>query len=184
MKSSIVVCIVLCIMVVGIVIAMPSQSQSNVSLAENEYFRIHIRANSNSVEDQDVKYLIKDRLVSELTPLLANATTKDDAMKIVSNNLLLICDISNEVLASQGFNYKTRAEIKVENFPTRSYDTITLDSGYYDSLIVYLGEGVGDNWWCVVYPPLCFVGGENNDSNTVVYKSKLLDTIKNFFGGR
>ena len=66
-------------------------------------------------------------------------------------------------------------EIKNELFPTRVYNGLTVDSGYYDALIIYLGEGVGDNWWCVIFPPLCFVGRGN-----YVYRSKIKSVIDDF----
>lgn len=141
-----------------------------------EYLRIHIRANSNGQDDQRVKYLVKEKLVEFLTPVLAECKTKERA----TEKLLLlegqIEKISNEVLFEQGFSYKSDAEIREELFPTRTYNDFTLESGYYDALIVELGSGEGDNWWCVVYPPLCFV----NQNAGYVYKSKLMEIINQF----
>ena len=71
-----------------------------------------------------------------------------------------------------------------EQFPDRSYNGVTLAAGVYDALIVELGSGSGNNWWCVVYPPLCFVGGESNGTNQIVYKSKLLEIIRNWQNNR
>lgn len=74
------------------------------------------------------------------------------------------------------FSYRSKASVREEEFPTRVYEDLTLDAGYYDALILELGSGKGDNWWCVVYPPLCFTGGECG----YVYKSKILEIIESF----
>lgn len=141
------------------------------------YLRIHIRANSNLQIDQTVKYVVKEKLVSYLTPLLAEAVTFERAKEIIGQNLDNIELVTDNVLKSQGFCYGSSAEINHELFPTRSYDQYTLESGFYDALIVNLGTGEGDNWWCVVYPPLCFTSsGQNN----IVYKSKIMEIIENW----
>ena len=85
---------------------------------------------------------------------------------------------ADKILREHGFTYGARASLRQEEFPTRVYEDITLSAGVYDALILELGTGEGDNWWCVVYPPLCFAGGNGN----VVYKSKIAEIIRNFFG--
>ena len=77
------------------------------------------------------------------------------------------------LLIKNGFNYGCKIAVKGENFPTRVYEGLTLSAGYYDALIIELGSGQGDNWWCVVYPPLCFTG-----SDDITYRSKIWDLIK------
>ena len=83
--------------------------------------------------------------------------------------------LANQVLAKNGFNYKATVAVRNEEFPTRVYEDLTLESGYYDALIVELGRAKGDNWWCVVYPPMCFTGNESG----IIYKSKILEIIQN-----
>lgn len=143
-----------------------------------EYLRVHIRANSNSEEDQNVKYLVKDVVVEYMTPLLENAENKDDVISIIENNKENLITLIDGVLLSQGFNYGCSIEIKNEFFPTRSYDNFTLNADYYDALIVNLGNATGNNWWCVMYPNLCF-----NQPDNVVYKSKIQEII-NLLKGR
>ena len=149
----------------------------------NECFlRIHIRANSNDAVDQNVKYAVKNAVVAYLTPRLENATTKSEAMKVVNENLEGISQIADNVLSNNGFSYTSQAKLTREDFPTREYDNIVLPSGEYDSLILSLGSGVGNNWWCVVYPPLCFLNTSDTQDG-VVYKSKLYEIVKSFLGG-
>lgn len=141
-----------------------------------EYLRIHIRANSNLAEDQQVKYVVKDKIVEYLTPFISDCNTKQKAETFLEDNLKGIEQVALAVLRQNGFNYSVKASVKREEFPTRVYDGVCLESGFYDALIIELGSGKGDNWWCVVYPPLCFTGGVS-----LVYRSKILDIINDFF---
>ena len=149
----------------------------NTSSSESEYFRIHIRANSNSSVDQNVKYLVKDEVVEYLIPLLSEAMTKDEAENIMNENLDNIEKVADEVLMKNGITYKSKAYISFEEFPTREYDDLVLQKGFYDALILALGTGEGDNWWCVVYPPFCFL--ETKKSENYVYISKIWEIINN-----
>ena len=144
-----------------------------------EYLRIHIRANSNSIEDQNVKYKVKEGVVEALIPLLAEIETFEEAKKVMSENFDLIENVANKILTEEGFSYKAKAGIDNEYFPTRSYDELTLEEGYYDALILRLGSGEGDNWWCLVYPAFCFTSTSNAEN--VVYVSKIWELIKKVF---
>ena len=141
-----------------------------------EYLRIHIRANSNQAIDQSVKYEIKEKIVEYLTPYIAECDTEKKAESLLIDRLDKIEQVANEMLVKKGFNYLSKASVKSEKFPTRTYDELTLPAGEYRALIVTLGDGLGDNWWCVVYPPLCFVGEQTG----YVYKSKILEIINQF----
>ncbi|MBQ8295259.1 MAG: stage II sporulation protein R [Clostridia bacterium] len=144
------------------------------ALGGEEYLRIHIRADSNEGEAQAVKYYVRDAIVEYLTPLVAGYQTQAQAVEGVREHLSKIAVVATQALLQRGYGYGATAELKRETFPTRVYDGYTLPSGEYTALIVNLGSGKGDNWWCVVYPPLCFVApvGEN-----VVYKSKIKEII-------
>ncbi len=148
------------------------------TLKNTDYLRLHIRANSNAEIDQEVKYKVKDKLVEYITPLICNVQSKEELIDVLENNFRNMENVANKVLKENGFNYKSHIEINNELFPTRYYGEFLLESDYYDALIVNLGTGSGDNWWCVVYPPLCFV---ENSTSKVVYKSRLLEIIKQFF---
>lgn len=147
------------------------------AVGQGEYLRIHIRANSNGKEDQAVKYLVRDAVVEYLTPVVAECGTKEAAMAALNGALDGAALAAERVLEANGFSYGARASVRREEFPTRVYDGVTLSAGVYDALIVELGTGEGDNWWCVVYPPLCFTSGGGN----VVYRSKIAEIIRNFF---
>jgi stage II sporulation protein R len=139
-----------------------------------DYLRIHIRANSNGAEDQRVKYLVRDNVVAYLTPLVANCANKAEATEMVQNNLDEISSIARNTLEQNGFPYGAAAEIRREEFPSRIYGEYTLEAGEYDALILELGSGEGDNWWCCIYPPFCFTAGNGN----VVYRSAIAEIIQ------
>lgn len=172
MKKAVVVIVVLVVAVL-LIAALPQKS------SETDFLRIHIRADSNSTEDQSVKYVVKNAVVEYLAPFLVNATSKSSAMKIVEQQLGSLKTVCDSVLRSQGKNYTATVKLCEEQFPDRCYDGVTLKAGVYDALIIQLGSGSGNNWWCVVYPPLCFVDGTPSQGG-ITYKSKLLEIIQNW----
>lgn len=143
---------------------------------EVEYLRIHIRANSNSEIDQRVKYMVKDAIIEALIPVVSEVESKDEAIKTMTENFGYIEKVANIVLESEGFSYKSSARIDNEYFPSRTYQNLTLEEGYYDALIVDLGSGEGNNWWCVVFPAFCFTETKNFDN--IVYISRIWEILK------
>lgn len=142
---------------------------------EKSYLRIHIRANSNSSEDQNVKYKVKDAIVDALIPVLAEVETFEEAKMKVEENFSLIENVAEQVLIDNGFDYGVTVRLDKENFPTRQYGDLTLESGIYDALIIELGSGTGNNWWCLVYPAFCFTSSKN--STNYEYISKIWEII-------
>ncbi len=165
------------VLLVGAICGLIFTFGGNETRENGAYLRIHIRADSNNEADQAVKYKVRDRVVEYLTPTVAACETKQDALDVLSGKLNEIEAVAESVLRANGFSYDARASLRKENFPTRVYEEVTLEAGVYDALILELGSGSGDNWWCVVYPPLCFAGGNGN----IVYKSKIAEIIKRFF---
>lgn len=142
--------------------------------ATSQYLRMHIRADSNDDEAQAVKYLVRDELVEYLTPLVADYESRSEALAGVEAHLSEIAQTAERTLKRNGYSYGARASVKTESFPTRVYDGYTLPAGEYTALIIELGQGKGDNWWCVVYPPLCFAA---QSGQNVIYKSKIAEII-------
>ncbi len=174
MKNIIIVAILLLVVVLAILLC-------GASTGTQQLLRIHIRANSNDQCDQDVKYIVKQAVVDYLVPYIANCNSLDDAIAVVSDKLDDIQQIADDTLACNGYSYTSTVSLCEELFPDRVYDGITVPSGVYDALIIELGSGEGDNWWCVVYPPLCFVGSYSS-GDSIVYQSKLQEIIANWQG--
>lgn len=165
-------CITVLIITIIILSAMAIEP---LQTPKKEYLRIHIRADSNEAPAQTVKYKVKDAVVEYLIPFIAECKTKEQAKTMLSERLEEVERVADSVLLSNGYDYTAKARLGAEEFPTRVYDSLTLEQGIYDALIIELGKGEGANWWCVVYPPLCFTGGEQT-----VYKSKILEIINSF----
>ena len=167
------------LMLVAVIIAAVyiGMGTGETAQAENDYLRIHVRANSNEQIDQDVKYKVKDEVVKFITPYVAECVDKAAAIKVMGGILGDIEKVCDKTLKENGFNYTSKASIRAEEFPTRVYGDLTLESGVYDALIVELGTGTGDNWWCVIYPPLCFTSATTD----VEYRSFIHEIIKKFY---
>ena len=148
------------------------------SSVADDCVRIHIRANSNSDADQSVKMKVVEKVVEYLTPHLAACRTPSEAKKEINAAISEIEKVANGVLAANGKKYTAKATLKREKFPTRNYDGINFSGGVYDALIVELGTGSGDNWWCVAFPPLCFVPEENSENFR--YRSLIVELIRKF----
>ncbi|MCI8435106.1 MAG: stage II sporulation protein R [Clostridia bacterium] len=141
--------------------------------------RIHIRAESNDARDQAVKLQVRDAVCAYLESELSDVNDFQSAYDGIEKRLKTIEKIADEVLSKAGFGYTSHARLNNEYFPTRSYEGIVVESGYYDALILELGAGKGDNWWCVIYPPLCYL--EANGTGGIRYRSKIKEIWDKYF---
>lgn len=160
--------------IVLILIFCPMKQESSP-----EYLRVHIRANSNSEADQNVKYKVKDEVIESLIPILAEIEDFEEAKNVLEEKIPFIESVANRVLKEEGFSYRSTAAINNEYFPTRKYDELVLEEGFYDALIINLGSGTGDNWWCLVYPAFCFT--QTTKTDNIVYISKIWEIINSVF---
>ena len=134
-----------------------SYAQSVSSDIAESVFRLHVIANSDSQEDQDLKYVVRDNLLSYMNELCKNTTNKEEAIKIAKQHENDFKQIALQTIREQGFSYDVNVRIGNFEFPTKHYGDISLPAGFYDALRVEIGEAKGQNWWCVMFPPLCFV---------------------------
>ncbi len=123
----------------------------------NSVFRLHVIANSDREEDQNLKYIVRDSLLKYMNSICENCKTKEDAIAIVEKNKTAFEQIALNTIKEEGYDYSVTINIGNFEFPTKDYGDISLPSGYYDALRVEIGEAKGRNWWCVMFPPLCFV---------------------------
>ena len=121
-----------------------------------DLIRFHVIANSDSTFDQSVKLAVRDRVIDEVNELLDDAENTE-AEKILNDHTGELTAVANDVLENYHCDYKAEAVLGTSLFPTKSYGDITLPAGEYNAFRIILGEGQGKNWWCVLYPPLCFV---------------------------
>ncbi len=121
----------------------------------NSFIRFHVVANSNSTEDQIIKYKVRDSIMNYISPFLKKAHTKEDAIKIINNHLDELNIISKSLIKDEGIDYSINISVRESYFPTKDYETFTLPEGYYDALIIELGKAQGQNWWCIMFPSIC-----------------------------
>lgn len=120
-------------------------------------FRLHVIANSDSVEDQNLKYKVRDALLDYMNSICSDVSSKEDAMNIASEHLEDFKAIAENVIYENNYTYPVSVEIGKYDFPTKNYGDVSIPAGIYDALRVKIGKALGKNWWCVMFPPLCFV---------------------------
>lgn len=154
-----VICLILLIVTTSLasIQAATSKSQSLQEGISNEIIRFHVIANSDSNTDQDLKHKVKDALVKELSPLLKSASSKNEARKIIYENQLHMKEVATAIVRENGYSYPISISLGSVFFPIKKYGDYTFPAGTYEALRVKIGNASGQNWWCVMFPPLCFV---------------------------
>lgn len=127
---------------------------------KDKLLRYHVIANSDSEEDQQVKLKVKQAVLDAIKEKLSPAKDAPQAIEIVESNKEYILKVANDVLTGEGVDYKARVEVASRYFPTKVYGDLVLPPGQYNGLIIELGNAQGKNWWCVLFPTLCFVEPE------------------------
>lgn len=124
---------------------------------QDEIIRFHVIANSDTYKDQELKLKVRDEVIKFLTPLLDKSSSIKESRKILKNNDKKVIDIAKKVIKENGYNYSVESELSRENFPEKIYGNIVLPQGEYEAYRILIGKSAGQNWWCVMFPPLCFV---------------------------
>lgn len=126
--------------------------------------RFHVRANSDSNEDQELKLAVKEDVVTLIKPMLANCKTVAESKNVIVSHLQDIYKTAINTIVEQGYDYSVNVYVTEEEFPAKTYGDLTFPQGRYQALRVDIGKAQGQNWWCVMFPPLCFI----DDSTAVV----------------
>lgn len=142
------------------------------NLSDN-FFRLHILANSNSEIDQNLKLKVRDAIIEYMKSQNFENNSKSDVASFVKNNLDSYKQIAQNIISKSGFNYPVNLEVGTFYFPTKLYGNISLPAGNYEALRIYIGNAQGENWWCSLFPPLCFV-----DISSGVIDDSAKDTLK------
>lgn len=128
--------------------------------------RLHVIANSDSEGDQELKLKVRDVLLDKMNA--SKATTKEEALSYLEENKSALEEIAKEEIVNNAYSYDVKIEIGIEEYPTRNYEDFSLPAGKYTSVRVIIGEGKGQNWWCVLYPPLCNQGAISYDEDAYI----------------
>lgn len=174
---------------------------------KNEIIRFHVLANSDSQEDQELKIKVRDAIIEHVYKGLKSSKSIEESREYLINNKEVIEGIAKEVIINSGYSYNINSTLSKENFPDKMYGDILFPQGEYEAFKILIGEGKGQNWWCVMFPPLCFVDEtketidnyktrENLEINEdqkmkeelevkqeskIVFKSKILEGLKRLF---
>lgn len=152
---------------------------NNCDDLSTKVLRLHIIANSDSKDDQELKIKVRDKIIEKSGNFLSSAKDKESAQNLVLNNLENLKEIAESEIQHQGFNYSVNSEVTNMYFPTRKYDYITLPAGHYDALRLIIGEGKGKNWWCVIFPQMCLGCAKKYTDTDTVFNSSEKDIISN-----
>ncbi len=167
------------ILMLLILVSVYKKSNDSVKIPDSA-IRFRILANSNSPRDQKIKEDIRDKMQKELYSLLQNSKSIDDSRKIINSNMSNFDEILKDSMKDIEYSYSI--DYGMHYFPSKTYKGITYDEGNYESLLVTLGSGEGDNWWCVLFPPLCLLEAEeSSDVKDVEYKSFIKEIIEKYF---
>lgn len=133
---------------------------------KDKLIRFHVLANSDSEEDQDLKLKVRDGIIKYLQPMLKESKSLEESEEIILRESDNIKSIGENIIKENGYNYGVDVKLEYTNFPAKQYSNIVLPAGEYKALRILIGEANGKNWWCVMFPPLCFV----DESNGVIDK--------------
>ena len=147
----------LCLFTIYFFVCAHSYASTTSQNISSSFFRLHILANSNSEEDQNLKLLVRDKVLEYVNTLINDSMNKNEVISTLKNNLDTIRDIATSTIEECGYNYPVNISIGNFLFPTKNYGDISLPAGHYDGIRIEIGAAEGNNWWCVMFPPLCFV---------------------------
>ena len=166
-------------LIVITVLSIAGDLNAQKTIIPKESIRFRVIANSNQEEDQQLKRKVSTNLQKQLTTLLSNTNSLNESRNIIKNNLPLLENNINRTLKEE--NKKQTYEINYGNnyFPQKEYKNVIYNAGNYESLVVTLGDGMGENFWCVLFPPLCLLEAEKSDDK-VEYHILVKDIINKY----
>lgn len=144
--------------IISSVVTVQGREDANIQKEiSDKIIRFHVLANSDSEEDQALKLKVKNNIIQYIATQITESSDLDRTREILLENKEQIIQIAEDTIAENGYSYSVTAGLENTYFPTKSYGDITFPPGYYEAFRVQIGEAKGKNWWCVIYPPLCFV---------------------------
>ncbi len=138
------------------------ETSENIS---DQVFRLHILANSDSAEDQQLKLKVRDEILKKGEKVFASSNSLEETIELCKDNIALFQQTAEQCLKDNGSDYDVKVYVDKEYFNTREYDEITLPSGIYNALKIEIGQGKGHNWWCVMFPAICLSSVTDDELN-------------------
>ena len=171
-KQILIISVLLTIIICTVCVSYSADVQSG--LAQN-VVRLHILANSDSPEDQALKLAVRDRILSEGHTLFESTSSKEETKKILQDNIGFLTNSAKDEIEKNGYNYDVKINIGKYDFPMKKYDNFAFPAGEYDAVRIEIGEGRGHNWWCVMFPPLCFGDASVSEESVDLLRQNLTD---------
>ena len=165
-----------------ILVCIPNlNKESEEIVIPDEAIRFRVVAESNTKEDQETKTIVKETLEEDLDTLLKDSTSIDETRSILKENQNHFESLIERTLLTNKINTGYKVNFGLNYFPEKNYKGVIYEEGYYESLVVTIGNGNGENWWCVLFPPLCLMEGEDTNTDEVEYKSFVKEMIDKYF---
>ena len=161
-----------------------NQSAKAENIIPNEAIRFRVIANSNTIYDQNIKIQVKNAVQNKIFELTKDAKTIEDTRKILINNTKVIDNIVKSTLKKLDYDKKYNIKYGLNYFPKKEYKGITYKEGNYESLVVTLGNGQGDNWWCVLFPPLCLVEADETSASNAEYSFFIKEILEKYVSSK
>ena len=143
--------------------------------------RVRVIASSNSLYDQSMKMKVKEMIEKEISPLLVGVDNVEDARSIISSNINTLEEDIEALFEKEEYNKSFIVNFGDNHFPEKDYRGVHYEEGEYESLVVTIGEGSGDNWWCVLFPPLCLLEAEESDVDDTEYQFFVVEMVEKIF---
>lgn len=164
MKKILTLCVCICLVFVLLGL-LPVHGEARIY---DSVLRLHVVANSDSEEDQALKLRVRDRVIDIANRVCADCDTVEDARTVITAHLEDIADAAADEIKSQGYRYDVEVSLGKEQYPRKTYASLCFPSGEYLSLQVRIGEAVGQNWWCVLFPPLCLDAATSSNEDAFI----------------
>lgn len=148
-------------------------NELNYDDIKDKLIRFHVIANSDTEEDQNLKLKVRDKVVEALTEKLSGVESLEEAEEILEDNIDYVNQIAREVISSNNYDYEVNTMLSYENFPNKVYGDYVFPQGNYEAYRVIIGSGQGQNWWCVMFPSLCFVDESKSDVDSTNLKEEI-----------
>jgi stage II sporulation protein R len=156
-----IICVFICVSVTAIVFTnsylIKGKDTSIQDSISNKLIRFHVIANSDNAEDQALKLKVRDKVLEYISPMLKGSKSIEESREIIKANDDSIKRIAQDIVKKNGYKYVVATELSKQKFPVKTYGNITLPQGEYEAYRILIGSGGGQNWWCVMFPPLCFI---------------------------
>ena len=150
---------IILILLFNLLVFISAITYSNAVFSDisDSVFRLHVIANSDTQEDQDLKLKVRDSILEYINNTTTNINSKEEFINYAQSHIEELKNVAETRIKQEGYSYKVNVEIGNFPFPTKTYGNITFPSGNYDGLKIKIGKAEGQNWWCVMFPPLCFI---------------------------